>query len=274
MVMGAWVSAPLERGYPRSLLALPRPPILDGLGRWPTTQAIAIVGSRAASAHAMATAHALAATAAGAGWAVVSGGALGIDRAAHRGALDGGGATVVVLGTGLDVLYPERNAALFGEVVAAGGALVSMFPRGAPPRAWHFVARNAVIAAAAELVVVVAAATRSGSLSTARAARVLGRRLAAVPGTAGTDALLASGALAIHDGDDLRAVLAGALPPPRPIALDGALAHLLAAVPTEGAPVAVLARAAGLRVGAADAMLAELVGLGLVAIDGERYRLR
>lgn len=274
MVMGAWALAPLEGGYPRSLLALPRPPLLDGIGAWPAGPAIAIVGSRAATADAMATAHELALTAARAGWAVVSGGALGIDRAAHRGALAGGGPTVVVLGTGLDVLYPERNAPLFAEVVARGGALVSMFPRGAPPLAWHFVARNAVIAAAVELVVVVAAAARSGSLSTARAARVLGRRLAAVPGTPGTDALLAGGALAIHDGADLAAVLAGGLPPPRPVVLDGPLADLLAAVPTEGAQVAALARAAGLRIGAADAMLAELVGLGLVSIDGDRYRRR
>lgn len=220
----------------------------------------------------MAAAHALAGAAVAAGRVVVSGGALGVDRAAHRGALAAGGVTVAVLGTGLDVPYPERNAPLFDQIVDGGGCVVSMFPRGAPPRGWHFVARNAVIAALAELVVVVAAAERSGSLSTARAARGLGRTVAAVPGSAGTDALIAAGAVAIADAAELRALLAGVAPAPRARVLDGALVELLAAVPAGGASVAAIAAAAGLRLGAALAMLAELAAGGLIVVDGDAYR--
>ena len=129
---------------------------------------------------------------------MVSGGALGIDTAAHAGALDAGAATTVVLGSGVDVLYPDRNRALFAAVVDRGGALVSTFPMGAQPRPGQFVARNRIIAALADVVVVVSAGPASGSLHTARHAAALGRRLAAVPGSPGTQALLTAGAALVE----------------------------------------------------------------------------
>ena len=210
---------PLDAAFPRRLLALkPRPPGLHVRGAMvEPARSVAIVGSRAASAEACATAHALAVHAASAGVQVVSGGAIGIDAAAHRGALAGGGHTVVVLGTGLDVIYPDRHRALFAAIVAAGGALVTAYPEGTPAHPGNFVRRNQVIAALADVVVVVAASGRSGSLHTARAALDLGRALAATPGTPGTQMLIASGASPVATGADLDLVLAGErLRPARP----------------------------------------------------------
>lgn len=201
--------APEDGAYPRRLRGA-RAPVLRVIGALDDRpRAVAIVGSRAASRGVLARAFALGRDAAAAGVAVVSGGAIGVDAAAHAGANAGGGGTVVVLGTGLDVLYPQRHRGLFAEVVARGGALVSSFPDDAPPRRAHFVQRNAVIAALADLVVVVGAEAASGSLHTARAAAGLGRRLAATPGTTGTDALLAAGAALVETGDDLLAALDG-----------------------------------------------------------------
>lgn len=155
-----------------------------------------------------------------AGVHVVSGGALGIDGAAHRGALAGGGTTTVVLGSGVDVAYPERHADLFETIVARGGALVSMFPCGMQPRRSTFLQRNKLIAALADVVVVVEADRRSGSMSTARAARALGRTLAASPGSAGCARLLETGAALVETGEDALAALAGTPRMPAPIALD------------------------------------------------------
>jgi len=146
---------------------------LFAVGAWPgTSRCVAIVGARAASGHAAAAARALAADLAGCGYAVVSGGAIGIDAAAHRGALDAGGETVAVMATGLDIAYPARNRPLFGEIVATGrGALLSPFPLGVPPRRYRFVRRNRIIAGLADAVVVVEAGLASGSLYTAAATR-------------------------------------------------------------------------------------------------------
>jgi DNA processing protein len=104
-----------------------------------------VVGGRRASPLRRAAARALGAGLAAAGWSVVSGGAAGVDAAAHRGALDGGGRTVVVLGCGLDVGYPRANTGLFARVLAAGGGVVSEHPPGAPPRPAHFPPRNRLI---------------------------------------------------------------------------------------------------------------------------------
>lgn len=171
--------------------------------------AVAIVGARAASKGGMQRAHALARHCGEHRVHVVSGGAIGIDGAAHRGALAGGGATTVVLGSGLDIAYPSRHAPLFDEVVARGGAVVSMFPRGTEPRRETFPQRNRLIAALADVVVVIEANLHSGSLSTAKAARELGRVLAACPGSPGCERLLATGAALVEQGDDVLAALAG-----------------------------------------------------------------
>ncbi|MDQ3370837.1 MAG: DNA-protecting protein DprA, partial [Myxococcota bacterium] len=154
--------------FPRRLAALGWTAPLHVRGAAPGDgPAIAVVGSRAASGDGMERATQLAQHLAHRGVHVVSGGALGIDGAAHRGALAGGGTTTVVLGTGVDVPYPRRHAPLFAQVVAHRGGLLSMLPDGTEPRPHTFPQRNGLIAALADAVVVVEADVRSGSLSTA-----------------------------------------------------------------------------------------------------------
>lgn len=181
-------------------------------GRTPdaTQPAIAVVGSRAASAAGCARAVQFAGQLVQEGYAIISGGAFGIDAAAHRGALDAGGPTFAVLGCGVDVIYPDRHASLFAALVAAGGGLLSEYQPGTAPRPGQFPARNRIIAALSDAVLVVEAQHRSGALGTARHAEKLGRPVLAVPGTVGTDALIAAGrALAVTSADDLRDALAG-----------------------------------------------------------------
>ncbi len=201
--------------FPAALRQLSRPPAsLWVAGRLPHggQRLLAIVGARAASAAGCALAERLAALAVGAGFGVVSGGALGIDAAAHRGALAAGGATFAVLGCGVDVVYPDRHGPLFAEIAGTGG-LLSEYAPGAPPRAGQFPARNRIVAALAEVTIVVEARRASGALITARLARGLGRRLLAVPGSAGCDELVASGAaLSIEDERALLDRLAGVAP--------------------------------------------------------------
>jgi DNA processing protein len=168
--------------------------------------AVAIVGARAATARGMERAYALARHFAARGVRVVSGGALGIDGAAHRGA---GAATTVVLGSGVDVAYPQRHAQMFGAIALRGGALVSVLPLGTEPRRHTFLQRNPIIAALADAVIVVEADVRSGSLSTARAGRELARVVAAWPGSRGCDRLIANGAGVVESTADADAALAG-----------------------------------------------------------------
>jgi DNA processing protein len=208
-------------GYPARLLGLSHPPeTLWWAGRLPGSErpALAIVGSRAATGAACERARQWAAGLAREGWAVISGGALGIDAAAHVGALEVGGDTYAVLGCGVDVVYPDRHATLFARIVGAGGGLLSELSPGEPPRARQFPSRNRIIAALADAVLVVEAAARSGALITARRARACGQRVLAVPGSDGTDELIAKGAAAVISLGELRDVLAGrALPPPAPV---------------------------------------------------------
>jgi DNA processing protein len=216
------VLLPTQAGYPKRLEALGWDSVLHVRGELSAHKpAVAIVGARAASRSGMDRAHALARHLAGVGVQVVSGGALGIDGAAHQGSLEGGGTTTVVLGSGVDVVYPERHAALFDQIVERGGALVSMFPRGLKPRAGTFIKRNPLIAALADVVIVVEAEVRSGSMSTARAAREQGRVLAACPGSPGTMRLLAGGATAlVETGEDALAAVAGTPRLHAPVQLD------------------------------------------------------
>jgi DNA processing protein len=171
---------------------------------------VAVVGGRRASPLRRAAARSIGAGLARAGWCVVSGGAVGVDAAAHAGALDASGRTVVVLGCGLDVPYPRANSGLFARVRAAGGTLVSEHPLATPPRAAHFLPRNRLIAALSAAVVVVEAAEDSGSLSTARAAgsRGLGHVLVLPgapwdPGAAGCNQLIRDGATLIRSLTDI-----------------------------------------------------------------------
>jgi DNA processing protein len=204
-----------DSGYPSRLLDLDGPPaalfIASGARfvELCAQPAVAIVGARRASAYGLEVARTLGRGLAAAGVTVVSGMALGIDSAAHAGALEAGGATVAVLAGGADVAYPASKRSLHAEI-ARRGAAVSEMPPGFTPRRWAFPARNRTIAGLAGLTVVVEAAERSGALITARVARDLGRDVAAVPGrvtsplAAGANALLRDGA---HLVDGPQAVL-------------------------------------------------------------------
>jgi DNA processing protein len=143
---------------------------------------LAVVGSRNPTPQGVETAQDLSAQLAACGLAITSGLALGIDSAAHRGALMAQGITLAVLGSGIDVVYPRSNGALSVEI-SRQGALVSRFPLGTPPRREHFPQRNEIIAGLALGTLVVEATLKSGSLITARMAGDLGRELFAIPGS-------------------------------------------------------------------------------------------
>jgi DNA processing protein len=251
---------------------------------------VAIVGSRRASPYGLRVAERLGADLGGRSVTVVSGLARGIDTAAHRGALDAGGRTIAVLGSGVDVLYPSENGRLAREVALAG-AVVSQFPMGAPPLPHHFPARNRLIAGLTLGTVVVEAAERSGALITARLAGELGREVYAVPGNVssegsqGTNALIRDGARLIQGWEDVVAEwpadLQGAL---RPVLGEPSRAGDVAEGPAAGGsellallgnePVAIdtLVEQSRLPSGQASAELIALELRGLVRrIDGQRY---
>jgi DNA processing protein len=194
-----------DEGYPGSLRSIPDPPpALFVDGKMPETVTVALVGSRKASATGIEAARALGLALSERGVCVVSGLALGVDAAAHEGAVEGGGPTVGVLGCGIDVVYPKSNSGLF-ESVRRHGALVSEYCLGEAPLAWRFPARNRVIAGLAGTVVVVEAPEQSGALITARHALDAGRDVWAVPGPPGvrecrgSNGLLADGAGVLWD---------------------------------------------------------------------------
>jgi DNA processing protein len=267
-----------EPGYPARLDVLAdAPPILWLVGDWtPAARSVAIVGARAARPSSLDLACAIALELADAGADVISGGALGVDGAAHRGAIAGGGQTVAVLGNGIDVVYPDNHAALFVEV-ARHGALLTQFPPGQKPRPGQFPTRNKVIAGLADLVVVVEASAESGSLHTARAARAIGRPVVAVPGSPGTDLLLTTtGAQAASSPEDVRAILEGRPVAPPRLPEDPAaqrLYHALDGVPRD---VGELAYRAGLGISTCASMVIdlELNGLAARAAGGRYMRLR
>jgi DNA processing protein len=173
-----------DRDYPECLRDLPDPPaILYALGRRELLERhrVGIVGTRHASPGGERIAHQMAAMLAGADAVVVSGMALGIDGAAHRGALDAGGGTIAVLGSGVDRPYPPVHRALHARIVQAG-LILSEAPIGSHPILGSFPRRNRIIAALSETLVVIEAGERSGALITARQALELGRTVGAVPG--------------------------------------------------------------------------------------------
>lgn len=201
---------PADTAYPALLDTIPDPPLLLWVrGDTATLQgpAVAIVGSRHASAAGREVAFQIAADLAACGVVVASGFARGIDAAAHRGALTAG-RSLAVLGCGLDQPYPSDHGELAREL-AASGALVSEFPPGMPPRAHHFPLRNRTLSGLCRAVIVVQAAQRSGSLITARLALEQGRDVMAVPGdvrsglNAGGHALLRDGARLVERAADV-----------------------------------------------------------------------
>jgi DNA processing protein len=196
--------------YPALLLHIPDPPpVLYCYGNLTGTQChIAMVGSRKATAYGKTSAKNLARDLAAKGISVVSGMALGIDTAAHLGALEGGGRTVAVLGSGLACVYPPKNLKLFHRI-AENGAVISEFTLEAKPEPHHFPQRNRIISGMALGTVVVEAAKRSGSLITARLAVEQGREVYAVPGsihaatTQGTHDLIKQGAKLVENAEDI-----------------------------------------------------------------------
>jgi DNA processing protein len=207
----AWMDRPDVAIVPRDAVEYPaqlrdvadRPPALFVRGRLDERDrfGVAIVGTRRPSPYGKAIAARFAKDLAGLGLTVVSGGAMGIDTAAHRAAVGANGRTLVVLGCGLNVRYPADNQDLFDEIVARdGGAIVSEFPLGATPEAWRFPMRNRVISGLSLGVVVVEAGARSGALITASCAADQGREVLAVPGSIdspsseGCNALIRDGA--------------------------------------------------------------------------------
>jgi DNA processing protein len=169
---------------------------------------VAVIGSRAASAYALAVGGRLAAELAARSMVVVSGLARGVDSAAHRGSLDAGGPTVAVLGSGLDDIYPPEHEGLVEEI-ARNGCVVSELAPGTPPLPGHFPLRNRIISGISLAVVVVEASEKSGSLITARCALEQGRDVMAVPGSVlsgrnrGSHSLLKDGAKVVETADDI-----------------------------------------------------------------------
>jgi DNA processing protein len=215
-------------GWPPAFAELDDPPTMlfvRGDPAFLVLRGVAIVGSRRASAYGTAQARRIAAELAAVGVPVISGLARGIDAAAHRGALDGGGVTIGVLGGGLARFYPPENVPLAREIAAGRGAVVSEFPLDAPPRPYHFPRRNRVIAALSAAVVVVEAAEGSGSLITADHALDLGREVLAVPGrvdnpnSRGVHRLLREGAAVCESAEDVLRALG--LDPPQRAAASG-----------------------------------------------------
>ncbi len=214
----AWLDDPANRiltladaDYPQQLLELHDPPLLlyvKGHHELLNRPALSIVGSRNATAQGIANAEQFAHALSDAGLTIISGLALGIDAAAHRGGLAGAAGTIAVVGTGLDIIYPARNRDLAHDI-AARGALVSEFPLGTPALGSNFPRRNRVISGLARGCLVVEAALQSGSLITARLANEQGREVFALPGSIhsplakGCHRLIKQGAKLVDDANDI-----------------------------------------------------------------------
>ncbi|HWT23712.1 MAG TPA: DNA-processing protein DprA [Solirubrobacteraceae bacterium] len=198
--------------FPPRLLELPDPPavlhVAGDAGALDDEAAVAVVGARRGTPYGLEVARGLGRSLSAAGATVVSGLALGVDAAAHLGALDGTGALVAVLAGGADRPYPARHRALHRRV-AERGCVVSELPPGVGPHRWAFVARNRIIAGLSAMTIVVEATERSGSLTTADFAVQAGRAVGAVPGpvtsrfSAGANALIAAGAAVVRDVRDV-----------------------------------------------------------------------
>lgn len=189
-----WI-VPGESDYSEGVANLSDPPLgLFVKGEIPRARTVAVVGSRRATPYGLEVAAVLGRQMAGAGIAVASGMARGVDASAHRGALESGGPTVAVWGTGPDRVYPPEHKELAHDI-ASNGALLTEFPPGTPPRRHNFPKRNRVLAGLAQAVVVVEAGARSGALITARHALEEGRDVWAVPGSIFSDLSLGPNAL-------------------------------------------------------------------------------
>lgn len=211
--------------YPQSLLNIPDPPLLlyvKGRLALLNQNALAVVGSRNATPQGINNAEDFAQSLSAAGLCVISGMAHGIDAAAHRGALQGRGSSIAVVGTGLDKVYPSANRAL-AHTLAQQGALISEFPLGTPPLAANFPRRNRLISGMSIGCLVVEASLQSGSLITARLALEHGRDVFAIPGSIhspqskGCHALIKQGAKLVEAAQDVLEELAGQIGTSSPV---------------------------------------------------------
>ena len=276
-----------DAAYPIALTTIPDPPAVlwtRGEAAALNAPAVAIVGSRAASPYALSVAEQLSQDLARAGLVVVSGLARGVDSAAHRGTLAAGGATIAVLGSGADAIYPPEHAALAREI-AKSGAVISELAPGTPPLPRFFPLRNRIISGLSRAVVVIEAGEKSGSLITARAALEQGRDVLAVPGNVlsgrnrGNHALLRDGAKIVESADDILEELgmlvrqrpseSGPLLPFRPGPPDPVLASL---TPGEPSDLDAIAERSGLTTAKLLPRLFELELRGSIArIGGGRF---
>ncbi|MBN3752968.1 DNA-protecting protein DprA [Paraburkholderia sp. Tr-20389] len=213
-----------DPAYPPSLLTMPDPPpLLYVKGRIELlhTRSVAVVGSRSATPQGIEDASRFARALSDAGVTVVSGLAAGVDGAAHRGALQGRGSTVAVIGTGADVVYPASHHALAHQI-ADDGAILSEWPLGTPARSANFPQRNRLIAGIVHGVLIVEAAMRSGSLITARLANEMGRDVFAIPGSIhaplarGCHRMIKQGAKLVETPEDVLEELGFPAPPADP----------------------------------------------------------
>jgi DNA processing protein len=268
-------------GYPPLLEQLYDPPpqlfLRGSSADLLTRAAVAVVGARSCSPYGAQVARSLARELASAGVVVISGLARGIDGEAHRGALEGGGRTVAVLGCGIDRDYPRSHADLATRI-REEGAVVSEYPPGIEPAPWRFPARNRIIAGLALATVVVEARERSGALITADFALELGREVFAVPGeitaalSAGTNDLLRQGAAPLLSADDVLEAIGVERRVAAPAPVSETAERLLPLVTDTSRDADELIRLSGVESGPVAAALIELELAGLVAEADGVYR--
>ncbi|HEX6733480.1 MAG TPA: DNA-processing protein DprA [Azonexus sp.] len=274
-----------DADYPPALLEIADPPSLLYVRGNPAClrqRGLAVVGSRNATPQGRQTAESFARALAGHGLPIVSGLALGIDAAAHRGALNAGGTTIAVIGTGADRLYPAAHREL-ALAILEHGAIVSEFPLGTPPLAANFPRRNRIISGLARGVLVVEAAPQSGSLITARLAAEQGREVFAIPGSIhspvarGCHQLIKQGAKLVETAADILEEFATATPDAAAVPAAAADAHggnpVFAALGHDPCSLDELAERTAL---GADRLLGELLALELAgriaSLPGNRYQ--
>ena len=294
---GISIVTPGDADYPPQLKAAPGRPLalyVKGEVKALARTSIAMIGTRRATSYGLSVANRLAYDLAKSGFSIVSGLALGVDAESHRGALEAGGVTVGVIGSGLDRFYPEENRALAREMAAKGGAVVSEFPFGRSADTTTFPIRNHVVAALARGVVAVEAPLKSGTLITTGIAADLGRTVMAVPAridsrmSAGCLKLIREGATLVRNADDvieavgdLFATMRVSRPSERaeepdpqtpPYSVEEAL--LMTHVEVDGVSLDELSRLTGLDIGKVNALAMSLRIKGFVRfLPGNRISL-
>ena len=284
----AWLEQPgnslmtlADEDYPKTLLEIADPPAIlycKGQRDLLNQPGLGIVGSRNATPQGVRDAEAFAHALSDAGFTIISGLALGIDAAAHRGGLAGAGSSVAIIGTGIDRIYPARNKALAHQL-AENGLIVSEFPLGTAPLPGHFPRRNRLISGLSRGVLVVEAAPDSGSLITARVATEQGREVFAIPGSIhsplarGCHALIKQGAKLVESAADILDELAWQqrlAPPVLPESVSDPVLDALDGAPTT---LDTLAQRTGLTLDALSAKLLTLELDGRIAsLPGGRYQ--